>query len=48
MALKKSEDRDKKRRKRNKMGVSGKSVLLIQEILIKKSEKIKKEKETGS
>ena len=48
MSLKKAESRDKKHQKRSKMRVSGKSVFLIQEIQIKKSDKIKKEKETDS
>lgn len=45
MSLKKAENRDKKRQKRNKMQVSGKSVFLIQEIQIKKAEQIKERKE---
>jgi hypothetical protein len=45
MSLKRAENRDKKRQKRSKMGVSGKSVFLIQEIQIKKAQKIKDKEE---
>jgi len=45
MSLEKAKKRDKKRQKRSKMGVSGKSVFLIQEIQIKKAQKIKDKKE---
>jgi hypothetical protein len=41
MKLNKATSRDKKRNKRNRMIVSGKSVFLIQEIQIKRAEKAK-------
>lgn len=39
MKIDKAMKRDKKRNKRNKMRISGKSVFLIQEILIRKGKK---------
>ena len=44
MGLRKAKNRDKKRQKRNKMRVSGRSVFLTQKILIEKSKKIKRDK----
>ena len=44
MRLNKAKDRDKKRKKRNQMIVNGKSVFIIQQSIIKRAEKAKKEK----
>jgi hypothetical protein len=44
MKLQKASQRDKKRTKKNKMIVGSKSVFVIQEQLIKRSEKVKKKK----
>jgi len=42
MKLDKASKRDKKRNKRNKMVVSGKSVFIIQAVQIKRAEKAKR------
>jgi hypothetical protein len=48
MKINKANSRDKKRRKkRNGMVVSGKSTFLIQEIIIKRADKVKKKKNRG-
>ena len=39
MKISKAESRDKKRSKKNKMRVTGRSVFLIQEVINKKAEK---------
>ena len=39
MKLSKSDDREKKRKKRNKMIVTGKSVFIIQNAIIKRGDK---------
>lgn len=44
MKLQKAQKRDNKRNKRNKMKVSGKSVFIIQNAIIKRAQKVKENK----